>query len=269
MRYPSNSVFKSSLVLLSLTGLLGNYDAGERTLDRENTQSAVIERSMKASDDRTDTLASCIAQPSSWPAPLEVIMVGSAQVAGATQDFSVTAIRYTEGETTLASLHKINDYTWYCYTDIERDYGYEATQDWVTVHADGGKVQYTLTPDSDNTQVYTTIGMINGGWDRRGTQYFYKEMASHHVIKNDTTAAHFEKIANSLMQDGYNPADDSFQIFHHNDSVFFVGYKGKAFVTKMDGNYEVRDVPLDSQIYLLNNFQLIASKIYFFFLLHK
>ncbi len=123
-------------------------------------------------------------------------------------------------------------------------------------------MQYTLTADSNSTQVFTTIGMINGGWDRRGTQYFYKEMASHHVIKNDTTATHFEKIANTLNQDGYNPADDSFQIFHHNDSVFFVGYKGKAFVTKMDGNYEVRNVPLDSQIYLLNNRFIAFKEVY-------
>ncbi len=262
MSHPSNSILKTSLVMLSLTALLGNYDLGERTLNTDGAATQIIERKMVASDDRIDTLAGCIAQPSDWLEPANVAIAGTAQVDGSTQEFSSLPSRYTEGEATINGQNAIDTYTWYCYIDEARDYGYEADENWDVIYADGAKMSYTLTPEADNQTVFTTLGMIDGGWDRRETQYFYKELASHKIIANNAVASHFEKLSNGFSQTGYDPAADSFQIFEHQDSIFFVGYKGKALVSKMDGSYTLREVPTDSQIYLLNDRFIAFKEVY-------
>jgi hypothetical protein len=259
MDYPSNTLFKSALVSLSLVGLLGNYDLGERTLDRDEAQTVTLERNMKASDERTDTLASCIAQPSDWAEPSSVVMSGTAQVQESPQAFNVAASRYTEGEAIINPLQALQGYTWYCYTDEARDYDAQYDENYIETYADTGKVSYTLTPEADDALVYTTIGMIDGGWDRRATQYLYKEMASHQLLKNNVQAVHFEKLASHFSEEGFNPVNQSFDIFKHNNSVYFIGYKGKALITNMDGEHQVVDVPVAHQFYLLND-QFIAFK---------
>lgn len=254
MHTPLKPVLKSTLVFLSLTSLWAcNYDLGERTLDMEDATTVLVERNMKATDSGTETPASCIALPSTWPEPTSVEITGTAQVEGATQAFTVIPARYTDGETAINAHLEMNDYSWYCYIDQAREFAYtEDAETFDVIYADSGKIQYTLTPNSDQDQVFTTLGFEDGGDENRPSDYYYNQMASHHVIKNHMVDSHFTKLGATFSQENFDTSYDNYDIFQHNGFSYFVG-NSTALVSQMDGSYEVREIPSHSQIYLLNN----------------
>ena len=260
MLYLPNAALKNTLIFLSLSSLWAcQYDLGERTLDRKGATAIVVERNMVAIDSSTEVASSCIAQPNTWPEPT-VEITGTAQVEGATQAFTTTPARYADGENAINAHLQMNGHTWFCYIDEARDFAYSENEEtWEVIHADNGRIQYTLTPNNDYGVVFTTLGFEDGGNDQRPNDYYYNQMASHQILKNNTVTTHFEKIPNGFSQEGYEPIDDAFKILEHNNSIYFVGSQGKALVTKMDGNYEATEVPLGSQIYLVNN-RFIAFK---------
>ena len=226
---------------------------GERTLDMEDATTVLVERNMKATDSGTETPASCIALPSTWPQPTAVEITGTAQVEGATQAFTVIPERYTDGETAINAHLKMNDYTWYCYIDEAREFAYtEDAETFDIIYADSGKIQFTLTPNSDQGQVFTTLGLEDGGNESRPNDYYYNQMASHHVIKNHMVDSHFTKLGATFSQENFEASYDNYEFFQHNGFSYFVG-NSTALVSQMDGNYEVREIPSHSQIYLLNN----------------
>ncbi len=254
MHTPLKPILKSTLVLISLTTLMAcNYDLGERTLDMEDSNTVLVERNMKASDAAIETAASCIALPSTWPEPTSVEITGTAQVEGATQAFTITPTRYTDGETGINAHLQMNDYTWYCYIDQARDFAYtEDAETFEITHADSGKIQYTLTPNSDQGQVFTTLGLEDGGDESFPNDYYYNQMASHHVIKDHNVDSHFRKLDATFSQENFESIDDNFDFFQHNGLSYFVS-NNEALVSQMDGNYEVREIPAKSEIYLLND----------------
>lgn len=261
MRHPSISAIKYSLIFLSLSGLWAcQYDLGDRTLDMEEATTVVVARNMVAVDSSTESASSCISVPASWPEPTNVEITGTAQIDGATQTFSTAPSRYTDGEIAINAHLKMNDRTWYCYIDETREFAYlENEETWEVIHSDSGGIQYTLTPDTEHGMAFTTLGFEDGGNENMPNDYYYNQMASHQILKNNTVTTHFEKISTTFKTENYDPTDDAFQVLKHDDSIYFVGSQDKALMTKMDGDYEVREIPKDSQIYLLNN-QFIAFK---------
>ena len=255
MRDSLTSMFlKRALLVLSLTAVVAcQYDLGERTLDMKDASTVVVERNMSATDAATDTAASCIALPSAWPEPALVEITGTAQVEGATQDFNVNPSRFTAGETAINALHEMEGYAWYCYIDTARDYAYLEDEDtYEVIYADRGKIKYTLNPSSDSGRVFTTLGFEEGGTGSRTINYYYNQMASHYVIKNHRVDSHFRKLTPTFSQADFDPANDHYTVIQHNGLSYFIGSR-KAFSSDLNGNFDVREVPENSQIYLLND----------------
>jgi hypothetical protein len=243
----SSKILMSSLLMVSLAGCI--ISTGERTVDIGSSSAAIIERTATL-DDGTEAVAGCVAQPSAWASPV-VQLSGSAQVGDATVEFSVSPAEYSEGVTYLDSTRKMNGYAWFCYKDDARDY----------MDNDAVKVTWTLTADSDQAMVFTTIGSEDGIDAIDDVDHlYYMNMASHSIISDDTSGAYLINQAASFSDETFEAESHTLIRFEAGSDLYFTSTQGAALKMQSDGSFQVLQIPAHDSMQYVNNIFIAFNK---------
>jgi len=238
-------------IISGITILAGcDFDNGERTIFWNDDNRSVIERTISASSDGNETVASCIAVPTDWDNEITVIATGSHQVNGETQTLEIIPEVYPEGVTKLAEFYGLAEHTWHCYSDIDRDY----------LTTDSGKITFSLTPQSDNAMVYTTIGTVS---DERRSDHYYGNLAGHQVLTSDTVDAHWVKAESPIILGNMRSLDlpdstivystEDYQDLSEEESPLYrfdeTGFNKIADLSQTDSLYQVNGLYISHKSY--------------------
>lgn len=177
--------------LLATVYLSGCYfSPGERTVFWDSDGTVTIERyglNNGSSDEGEWQTAACIALPDSWTNPVSVNVSGTAQIDNVSTAFTAIGANYADGAAEISGFYSIEGYSWQCVSDIARQFA----------EGDVGEVQWSFTPEADNTLVYTSFGAIS---DDIGNEQFFDHLVSHQLLSSKKQTQYWDTDTEDLAE---------------------------------------------------------------------
>jgi hypothetical protein len=243
---------KKMMIPISMCLLSACYfSPGERSYFWEQDGSVSISRTLLSdggSNEEGDLqVAACIATPSTWDNPIEVVMAGTEQIEGASANYSFQATEFADGVSTISGLYALDGYDWQCFSDEIRSF----------VEGDTGTVEWRLSPSSNSAFVFTTVGLISSSDEQIK---YYGNAVSHKLLADNTEGEYWESLElNGIEADagkGYlstfqtDTATYLFSSLNNNEYSF---ENSNLFKVTVDGIVPLADIPQTNQLLYVNN----------------